>query len=368
MATAKEIKDYLKENDYTEADMNRFWNECIEVNSKVRLLNNAGKTWKDLPINQIEKLPKLKKKTLKKLKKAQKAEKKAKEQEPKEERVTEQEIPKEMNTPEAITNTESQKEDYDEEDEFDAFEKEMVAKIDAGEALTRSELDALIEYELEHETGDNDRWTRSVASIIELCGRHFSLTWQEGLTEYQENSFFNQPYEVWEHTYEKTITVTEWTTEKTGEKQADSIKDIEEQIAAVNLAMKSAPVSPYYTLGSDGYSKKISAASLDIFKLSQDRAEAAFDLNIHIGIVVADAQHPTYYDFVPIKNKEQLAAYYNDEEHNDNNLYVSFDPAYYWIAPKFFMEEVVYDAIDEKIAAQRDMPQEEEEEEEEMSL
>ena len=33
---------------------------------------------------------------------------------------------------------------------------------------------------------------------------------KRGLTEYQENAFYEQPYEVEKRTYEKTITVTEW--------------------------------------------------------------------------------------------------------------------------------------------------------------
>jgi hypothetical protein len=36
------------------------------------------------------------------------------------------------------------------------------------------------------------------------------VEWEEGLTENQENEFYNQPYEVEKKTYEKTITVTEW--------------------------------------------------------------------------------------------------------------------------------------------------------------
>lgn len=188
MATVKEINQYLKETGYSEADMDRFWNECIAVNTKVRLINNTGRTWKDLPINQIEKLPKLKKKTLKNLKKAQKVEKKAKE-----EQASEKEIPA-------------------------SFEEAMLQMIDSGMALSERELSNLLEYELEHESSEPDRWTRHITSIVELCGRYFALEWEQGLTEYQANYFGKQPYEVRERTYEKTITVTEW---KPVEKEED---------------------------------------------------------------------------------------------------------------------------------------------------
>lgn len=66
------------------------------------------------------------------------------------------------------------------------------------------------EYEEEREYGDRGRWTQSVVSIIKLCNKYYQIYWEEALTEYQENSFLDQPIEVRKHTYEKTITVTEW--------------------------------------------------------------------------------------------------------------------------------------------------------------
>ena len=92
------------------------------------------------------------------------------------------------------------------------YEEYMLGKIDSGEELTETELSELcwnfnvvdISY------GENRRWSRSIRSIIEICGRYFALDWEAGLTEYQENEFYNQPVEVEKKEYTKTITVTEW--------------------------------------------------------------------------------------------------------------------------------------------------------------
>lgn len=43
-----------------------------------------------------------------------------------------------------------------------------------------------------------------------LADRYFGIDWQRGLTEYQDDSFPYPPKEVKKHTYEKTVTVTEW--------------------------------------------------------------------------------------------------------------------------------------------------------------
>lgn len=90
------------------------------------------------------------------------------------------------------------------------FEEIMVKKIDNYEDLTKRELHMLSEYAIDDEYGENRRWTRSVTSILKLQGRYFRLNWEEGLTKYQENEYFEQPVEVEKKEYQKTITVTEW--------------------------------------------------------------------------------------------------------------------------------------------------------------
>lgn len=67
-----------------------------------------------------------------------------------------------------------------------------------------------LEFDIERIVGDNRRWQREVRSICELGDRAFAVDWQEGLTECQENEFWEQPYEVVKKEHEETIKVTEW--------------------------------------------------------------------------------------------------------------------------------------------------------------
>ena len=87
-------------------------------------------------------------------------------------------------------------------------EKEYLEKILNGEELTEIELSDLVDYEIDSQEGDCGRWTMPVKSIVELCGRYFAIDWDRGLTEMQENEFYNQPYEVKQ--VEKMVKVTEW--------------------------------------------------------------------------------------------------------------------------------------------------------------
>lgn len=83
--------------------------------------------------------------------------------------------------------------------------------LQSGENLREDDLRYLVwNYEIDRENGENRRWSRTVTSIVEIGGKTYSIDWEEGLTECQENSFYDQPIEVEKHEYEKTIKVTEW--------------------------------------------------------------------------------------------------------------------------------------------------------------
>jgi hypothetical protein len=97
---------------------------------------------------------------------------------------------------------------------MDKYEQELLNKIDSEEPLSRSELCELREYKIEQSYGDNMRWYREVETICEIGDRYFCLNWYQGLTEMQDDEFDYQPFEVKKHTYEKTITVTEWVSKK----------------------------------------------------------------------------------------------------------------------------------------------------------
>jgi hypothetical protein len=187
--TVKERKELLKELGYTEADMQKFWDESKEVNHKIRMLSEAGHNWTDLLASQMRELPTLKEKTLKQIEEAKKAEEAAQLEKQK---------------------AEDAKKYYNEH-----FEEIMVKKIDNKEELTEKELSRLAyDYSISDEYGEKHRWTTTVNSVVKLLGRYFMVEWREGLTEIQENAFYDQPYEVEKHEYEKTITVTEWVKKK----------------------------------------------------------------------------------------------------------------------------------------------------------
>ncbi len=191
-----EQKAWMKENNYTESQMDAFWTENIETNFKIRSFNANGMSWRDLNMYLVKQLPTLKECDAKAL-----AEKKLEEQK----------------------KAEAAAQEKKDADYYNAhFEELMVKKIGAKETLTEKELRRLRDYEIECTFGENRRWTRSAHSILSLCDRFFSLDWEEGLTESQENEYMDQPYEVEKHTYEKTITVTEWVTKNTSTKASST--------------------------------------------------------------------------------------------------------------------------------------------------
>lgn len=181
----KEIKLYLKENGFTEKDMERFWNENIETNTLVRSLNNCGKHWYDLNLSCIKQLPTQKQKDL--------------------ERLTQRKLEEEIEL------AKKEQEEKDRQYYIDNWETIIINKIDNKETLTEREISDLVsEYSIYRETGDDNRWTRDMFTVCQVNDRFFGISWRQGLTEYQENSFSEQPYEVYKHEYEKTITITEW--------------------------------------------------------------------------------------------------------------------------------------------------------------
>lgn len=70
----------------------------------------------------------------------------------------------------------------------------MLEKIKAGEKLSEYEIRELVYGYSEHDDeGENRRWSQSVSSYIELEGEGFAIEWERGLTEMQEDEFYNQP-------------------------------------------------------------------------------------------------------------------------------------------------------------------------------
>lgn len=60
--------------------------------------------------------------------------------------------------------------------------------------------------------GDCGRWTQHITTIFKDGNKFYALEWERGLTEYQEDEFYWQPYEV--EPYQETIVVTKYKTKE----------------------------------------------------------------------------------------------------------------------------------------------------------
>ena len=88
--------------------------------------------------------------------------------------------------------------------------KEFLTRYDNGEKFTEEELsDLRWEFvEVDTQYGENHRWNRPATTIFRVEDRLFALDWWQGLTEMQENEFYDQPYEVKE--VKKMVEITEY--------------------------------------------------------------------------------------------------------------------------------------------------------------
>lgn len=181
MPSQKDTKSFLERTGYSREQMQAFWDELIPINATVKALHNSGFNWdsKEINITILEQLPFQKEKDLARIKE----QKKKKEQELAEEEKKRQE-----------------KEYYE-----NNFEEIMYDKITKGIPLSESELRDIV-YECEEVSkvyGDKLRWVHCVTSVVLIKGKKFGIQWNEGLTEMQEDEFYNQPYEITE-TIDKT--------------------------------------------------------------------------------------------------------------------------------------------------------------------
>lgn len=173
MAKKEEIREWMSRNGLTKQDVNQMWDECCEVNSKCKMVRDAGKSWKNLPMSQIEKIPTLKEKTLRYLRE-------------KESNAAAVDSSNQTNQ------TESTSQDLSESER-------LFQKIKNNERLSEREIRSILfEYgeEVDEIEGDSDRWTQFISTIVKLCGQYVRIDWQRGLTEMQENIFDEQPYFV----------------------------------------------------------------------------------------------------------------------------------------------------------------------------
>jgi hypothetical protein len=92
--------------------------------------------------------------------------------------------------------------------------KEFITKFDNKEGFTEDELKGIAYYGMNgidnswEKEGASYRWERAITTIIQIGNRYFAIPWMRGLTECQEDSFYDKPYEV--KPVKKTIVVTEY--------------------------------------------------------------------------------------------------------------------------------------------------------------
>lgn len=93
------------------------------------------------------------------------------------------------------------------------FYAECLKKIENNVKLTETELCKLVEKcSVSDEYIEDKRYDISVKSVVEICGRYFSIIWGESRKKHQPNEFFEQPIEVEKRAYKEilTISTTEW--------------------------------------------------------------------------------------------------------------------------------------------------------------
>lgn len=81
-------------------------------------------------------------------------------------------------------------------------DKDFLARYDAGEKFSTDELQEILWGwpQVKEIEGSDHRWQREMTTVFEVGGRLFALDWMKGLTEMQDNDFWEQPYEVREVT------------------------------------------------------------------------------------------------------------------------------------------------------------------------
>lgn len=91
---------------------------------------------------------------------------------------------------------------------------EITSKIINGEVLTEEELRYCawgdVGTYVGEKEGDSGRWTQSMSTIFEIDSQLYCIDWECGLTEYQDNEYWEQPYKVRREEKEVTTTIVSY--------------------------------------------------------------------------------------------------------------------------------------------------------------
>lgn len=91
----------------------------------------------------------------------------------------------------------------------------IVEKIYAGVSLTERERRQVsycdvegIDEEVAVNEFDSGRWTQAVQTVFRIGNDLWAIDWDRGLTEYQENEYYEDPYRV--ERVERQVTVVDY--------------------------------------------------------------------------------------------------------------------------------------------------------------
>lgn len=94
---------------------------------------------------------------------------------------------------------------------------EIIEKLYKGEELNESEIQQLTWDDVEGSevfdiryNNELNRWSRYVRTIIKIGDDFWCIDWDQGLTEYQESSYHNQPFKVKMVTKQIAMTVVDF--------------------------------------------------------------------------------------------------------------------------------------------------------------
>lgn len=76
--------------------------------------------------------------------------------------------------------------------------EEIYKKLQNQEKLSEEEIGSLVwdSERVYEEEGDDHRWQREMFTVVKVENKFYGICWMRGLTEYQENDYYEQPFEV----------------------------------------------------------------------------------------------------------------------------------------------------------------------------
>jgi hypothetical protein len=91
------------------------------------------------------------------------------------------------------------------------FDEKFLEAYDSGEEFTERAIEEMVWIgSVDEIKFGKRRWSETTQSILKMGDRFFSIDWECGLTEMQEDSFMNQPVEVEKVVKEVVAISTTW--------------------------------------------------------------------------------------------------------------------------------------------------------------